>query len=1018
MPRLTDLAQRDRALANRMLQISAPPRATYRLQLHKDFPLSAARAIVPYLARLGISHVYASPIWASTSGSMHGYDVIDNERIDDELGGRGALDALSAELEASGMGLILDVVPNHMGIGGGANQWWQDVLENGRASEFASFFDIDWRPLKHELRNQVLVPVLGDQFGNILERGELRLVFDQGAFHIDYYGTPFPIAPPSYPLFLQLVLLAVRDAYPQNAFPLLELESTIAVLERLASNDDTDPVLLAERRREQLLSKHRLAALIETEAPMRDALDSVLARVNGTVGDPASFDALEALLDAQSYRLAYWRVAAEEINYRRFFAINDLAAIRQEEPVVFDATHRLLLSLIGDGQVAGVRIDHPDGLWDPAGYLQTLQRAAFLSHVRAAADARRSKPVDAATWNSWQPELAEIWEHRAVIDPLYLVVEKILEAGEQLPKDWPVAGTVGYEFARIVTGLFVQPANRRLFDQIYARFGADRTSLTDIIYDQKRRIMQVALVSETNVLARALDRLTEQNRRTRDFTLNNLRYALREIIASFPVYRTYLACDDRPIDARERRYIDRAVDSAVRRNPALDPGVFEFIRGILQLRFPEDASAAERDAICRFVMKFQQLTGPVMAKGVEDTAFYQYNRLLSLNEVGSDPSEFGTTVADFHQDCVARARRWPSAMLSSSTHDTKRSEDVRTRISALTELPREWRTAVNRWTRMNRRHKTRLYGQAAPDRNDEYHLYQTLVGIWPFDDDNPDASLRERVTEYMIKAVREAQVHTSWVNPDEAYEAALTTFVSALLDPGSENAFLDDFRGFIPPVVRIGAFSSLSQHLLKLTAPGVPDIYQGTELWDLSLVDPDNRRPVDYDYRTELLDDMLASPPSPELAAELLADLPSGRIKLYLTARALAHRVAQPDLYARGDYEPLETRGPLAGNLVAFRRTLDDHDAIVVVPRLVGQVMNGSADVPMGEPWRDTVVLLDPSQRGQRYLNEFTGETIESTGSDDELKLEVESILSSFPVALLSRQSTRATRNRNQTGKR
>ncbi len=379
-----------------------------------------------------------------------------------------------------------------------------------------------------------------------------------------------------------------------------------------------------------------------------------------------------------------------------------------------------------------------------------------------------------------------MWTERTVVDPLSLVVEKILEAGEQLPKDWPVAGTVGYEFARIVTGLFVQSANRKLFDQIYARFGGDQTNLTDIIYEQKRRIMQVALVSETNVLARALDRLTEQNRRTRDFTLNNLRYALREIIASFPVYRTYLACDDRPIDGRERRYIDRAVDSALRRNPALDPGVFEFIRGILQLRIPEDASTAERDAICRFVMKFQQLTGPVMAKGVEDTAFYRYNRLLSLNEVGSDPSEFGTSVAEFHQDAVARVRRWPSAMLSSSTHDTKRSEDVRARISALSELPREWRAAVNRWSRMNRRHKTRLHGQAAPDRNDEYHLYQTLVGVWPFDDSTPDESLRERVTEYMIKAVREAQVHTSWVNPDAAYEAALTEFVAALLDPKSE----------------------------------------------------------------------------------------------------------------------------------------------------------------------------------------------------------------------------------------
>jgi (1->4)-alpha-D-glucan 1-alpha-D-glucosylmutase len=1003
---VTELNQRDRAIATRIVQTSSPPpRATYRLQLHAGFPFSAAREIVPYLARLGISHLYASPIWQSSEGSTHGYDVIDFSHIDHELGGREGFDDLVAALDAHGMQLILDMVPNHMGIGRGANPWWQDVLENGRASEFAPFFDIDWLPLKFELRNQVLVPTLGDQFGAVLEQGELRLALETGAFHIDYFGTPFPIAPPTYPLLLGPLLDDVRDRYEPADLPLLELESITAAFERLPSNEETDPDLLVERRREQLLGKYRLAALLDAEPPMRVALDRVLAQVNGTVGDPASFDALERLLDAQSYRLAFWRVAAEEINYRRFFAINELAAIRQELPVVFDATHALLLALIAAGQVDGVRIDHPDGLWDPAAYLHTLQKCAFLARFRSAADARRAKPIDEETWERWQPELDALWDHRPAPAPLYVVVEKILEVGEHLPNDWPVAGTVGYEFARLVTGLFVQASNRRAFDEIATRLSGNRTGINDIVYEQKKHIMRVALVSEVNVLARALDRLTEQNRRTRDYTLNNLRDALREIIACFPIYRTYFTGDEDPIDARERRAIDHAVDLALQRNPGADPGVFEFIRAVLQLRSPEEASAAERDAICRFVMKVQQLTGPVMAKGVEDTAFYRYNRLLSLNEVGSDPGTFGTSVDQFHRDAMSRARQWPSAMLSSSTHDTKRSEDVRARISALTETPREWSAAVNRWSRMNRTHKTRRRGQSAPDRDDEYHLYQTLVGIWPFGDRVPDDTFRERVTAYMIKAVREAQRHSSWVNPDLAYEAALAGFVSALLASNPDNAFLDDIRRFVPNVARIGAFSSLSQQLLKLTAPGVPDLYQGTELWDLSLVDPDNRRPVDFRRRAALLDEMLAREPSAALAAELLSDLDSGRIKLFLTARALAHRARHAELSTQGSYEPLQTRGPLADNLVAFRRSLGHDDMIVVVPRLIGQVLGGTADAPLGDVWGDTAIVLDASLRGRRYRNEFTDAVMETNGSD--AVIDVAEALNDFPVALLSGISKR-----------
>jgi (1->4)-alpha-D-glucan 1-alpha-D-glucosylmutase len=585
---------------------------------------------------------------------------------------------------------------------------------------------------------------------------------------------------------------------------------------------------------------------------------------------------------------------------------------------------------------------------------------------------------------------------------LYVVVEKILEKGEALPGEWPVAGTVGYEFAAVVTGLFVDQSSRKAFDEFYTRFTGNRVTFADLVYERKKHIMRVALVSEVNVLARALDRLTERNRRTRDYTLNNLRDAMREIIACFPVYRTYAACGEPEISPRDRRYIDEAVNQALRRNPGSDRGVFEFIRDVLLLRQPDDAGEAERAERCRFVMKFQQLTGPVMAKGVEDTAFYQYNRLLSLNEVGGDPASFGASVSDFHQHCRSLARHWPSGMLASSTHDTKRSEDVRARISALTEMPREWRAAVNRWARANRRLKQRVQGFAAPDRNDEYHFYQTLVGIWPFDG-VPDASLRERLHDYMLKAAREAQTHTSWLSPNVEYEAALTSFVSNALTPGQRNAFLDDVRQFMPAVMRAGAFNALSQQLLKLTAPGVPDVYQGTELWDFSLVDPDNRRPVDFEQRIDALAQLGSGVCRPELLAELLADLPSGKIKLYLTARALAHRAAHPDLFARGTYEPLQTQGPLAENLIAFARVHEDEQLIVVAPRLVRRLLSDSEGAPIGDCWRGVTALLPEEDAGARYCNVLSGETVDAISSGDGPVLEVSDVLGRVPVALLQR---------------
>jgi (1->4)-alpha-D-glucan 1-alpha-D-glucosylmutase len=987
------------------------PRATYRIQLNRHYTFSDAAAIVPYLADLGISDLYVSPIFAATPGSMHGYDVVDYSKVNDELGGADGLEALSQVLRRHDFGLVLDFVPNHMGIASGANPWWQDVLENGRVSPCAAFFDIDWQPLKPELQDQVLVPVLGDHFGQVLERGEMQLRFENGAFTVYYFAAPLPIAPPTYPLILNRVLERVREQLVSDDLPLLELQSTIASFDRLAPNHETDLVKIEERLREQVVGKHRLDQLAAAEPVIGGAIEQVVAEFNGQAGSPATFDDLETLLNAQSYRPAYWRVAAEEINYRRFFAINELAAIRQEVPGVLNATHRLLFELTGSGEVSGVRVDHPDGLWDPAGYFRDVQLGAFLARTRAAIDSRRKSPVDDDTWELWRAELIELW-HSAhadagaedTVEPsLYVVVEKILEHGEQVPAGWQVAGTVGYEFARVVTGLFVDKSNRKAQDDFYARFTGARVRFSDLVYEQKKQIMRVALASEVNVLARALDRLTEHNRRTRDFTLNSLRNALREIIACFPVYRTYTVCNGSDVSTRDRRFVESAVNEALRRNPASDRGAFSFIRDALLLEHPKDATEEQRDEVCHFVMKFQQLTGPVMAKGLEDTAFFTYNRLLSLNEVGGDPASFGSSVQDFHRQCINRAQRWPGAMLASSTHDTKRSEDVRARISAISELPREWRAAVNRWARMNRRHKVRLHGSLAPDRNDEYHLYQTLIGVWPFGMTDPDSDFIERITTYMVKAVREGQRHSSWISPGEEYESALTGFIEGILRPDRRNRFLEDFPEVAVRFARIGAFTSLSQQLLKLTAPGVPDIYQGTELWDFSLVDPDNRRAVDFSHRRTLLAELDQSAPGKELASELIDDLESGAIKLFLTSRALAFRAANQDLFARGDYVPLDVTGPLEDHVVAFRRCWTDSECIVVVPRLVSGLLSEPHAVPTGELWRGSALCLSHLSAETPYDHVFTGERHVAGHGDCAAGLDLADVLAHFPVALLER---------------
>lgn len=936
------------------IEPGTPPRATYRLQFNHTFTFDDAVAIVPWLKEFGVSHLYASPIFRATPGSMHGYDVVDYGEINPEMGGREAFDRLVSAVQQHGLKIIVDFVPNHMGIEGGVNVWWQDVLEHGPASPYEEYFDIDWTPFKDELHNKVLLPVLGDQYGVVLERGELQLRLDEGAFTIWYWGTPLPVNPETYPMVLRSVLERIGESLEPDDLDRLELESIITALERLpAFEEEGEPGALDARYREQLVTKRRLATLLENSETVRQAVDADLVEINGTVGDPRSFDRLNVLLEGQSWRLAFWRVAGEEINYRRFFAINTLAAIRQEEPMVFRDSHRLLMELLASGAVDGVRIDHPDGLWDPEGYFFDLQ-AEYIA-VRSLVDqgvspgavygdehaselaqrreeARRSVEVDAASRQRW---------------PLYVLAEKILEHGEALPERWAIAGTVGYDFAHAATAIFVDSASRQIFDRIVSRFTGDSIRFPDLVYRMKHQMMSEAFQSEVMVLTSALDRIAESDRRHRDFTLNSLRTAIEEVMASFPVYRTYTTCADEGVEERDQRYIADAVAQAKRRNPGLDPSLFDFLQNVLLLRISEAPGAVRRfTRRCYFAMKFQQLSGPVMAKGLEDTAFYRHNRLVSLNEVGGDPSHFGINSEEFHRQNRQRLRRWPDAMINSSTHDTKRSEDVRARISALSEEPLAWRAAINRWTRANRKLKRTIEGALAPHKADEYVIYQTLVGSWPLEGiraaDRDDYS--NRLQEYMIKVIREAARFSNWVNPDEAYEEALRAFIAGLFNLRRSGRFLNDFEAYLEGVLTPGMRNALGAQVLKLTSPGVPDIYQGTEVWDDSLVDPDNRRPVDFEAIQALVS-------VHESIDEAWQNCTDGAVKLMATKSILNLRAQRPALFADGEYTALDTADEHG---LAFIRAHED-DVLLVAISLDGESQVNLPDRFLNVRWSDVL---------------------------------------------------------------
>jgi (1->4)-alpha-D-glucan 1-alpha-D-glucosylmutase len=926
------------------------PRATYRLQFGPGLTFDDTAALLDYLQALGVSDCYTSPFLETASRGSHGYDVSDHNRLREELGGEAAFGRLAAALRERDMGLLVDVVPNHMGIALNRNAWWYDVLENGAASLYASYFDIDWRPLKSELSDKVLLPILGEQYGIVLDKGELRLSLEDGRFVVRYYETVLPISPRSYGRILGHRIDTLSGRLGGEHPDVVRLKSLITWFATLPPPTEKDPERLAARRREKDIGREKLVALLAESEPLREFVAQNVQIFNGTPGQPRSMDLLDDLLADQAYRVAYWRVAGEEINYRRFFDINDLAAIRMEDPEVFEAAHRLLFRLVREGVVTGLRIDHPDGLYDPAEYFRRLQRGAG--------------------------------------GDFYVVAEKILAPGEQLPDSWETSGTTGYEFLNLLNGIFVDRANARAMDQIYLRLIKTRPSFTEIVQECKRLITETSMASELNVLGHRLNTISEKHRSSRDFTLGSLTRALRETIVGFPVYRTYV---DGQVSARDRDYIARATAHA-RRRATIDATVYDWLQDVLTLKAPDSATEADMQERLDFVMRFQQITGPVTAKGFEDTALYRFNRLVSLNEVGGDPSRFGVSLAEFHAENSARLRRSPHALSATGTHDTKRGEDVRARINVLSEIPDEWRRRLATWQRLNRRHRTNVEGAAVPGANTEYLIYQTLVGAWPID--------AERLTAYLLKAVREAKSHTSWINPNAKYDEALTRFAEAILDRQRAAAFLDDLIPFQGRIANFGALNSLAQTLVKITAPGVPDFYQGTELWDLSLVDPDNRRPVDWKLRQRLLGELEHALATTEDRAALAHDLwvhkDDARVKLFLIREALALRRAHPAVFAAGAYRPLESRGTLAEHVCAFARVGDDAAAITVAPRLLARC--GGDAPPLGsDDWSDTMLEV-PSELGGRFTNVLTGEALEGN------TLPLGRVLARFPVALLARR--------------
>jgi (1->4)-alpha-D-glucan 1-alpha-D-glucosylmutase len=984
-----------RTLARPATALARVPLSTYRLQLSANLTFARAAHLVDYLDRLGITDIYASPSFRAAPGSPHGYDICDHRELNPELGGEEGFAKLATSLRRHSMGLLLDFVPNHMAADPVANPWWRDVLQNGPSSPYARFFDIDWQPLKAELVNKVLLPLLGDHYGRVLERGELRVLFRDGAFELGYYEHRLPLNPRQMARLLAFDLDGLKAALPPESAELREFLSVITALQNLPAYTETDAHRIEERQREKEVARKRLADLTEGNSAIHAHIERNVARWNGTVGQPESFDLLHDLLGEQAYRLAFWRTALHEINYRRFFDINGLAGVRVEDEEVFGEVHAGMLRLARSGAITGLRLDHIDGLRDPRGYLRRLEEVARDEQGK----------------------------------PLYVLVEKILTGGERLPDDFRLDGTTGYDFLNEVNGVLVDGRGALPLKDLHTRFTDRAAPFGEVVYQAKQLIAASSLASELAVLVNALDRLSERDRRTRDFTLISLHEALREVVACFPVYRTYL--DDADPSAGDAAVIETAIAQARRRNPAVESSVFDFLRSVLLARKTDDIPPALAREQRDFALKLQQYTGPLQAKGLEDTAFYRYNVLSALNEVGGDPQRFGISVRAFHQANQERRARWPYTMLATSTHDTKRGEDARCRLDVLSEIPDAWAEQVARWSKLNAVARTNVDGEPAPDRGDEYLFYQALLGTWPATNLSgetvaPPAGLVDRMQVYMQKALREAKLHTSWVNNNLPYEQATERFVARVLSRKTGHAFLSSFAPFRARVAFLGMLNSLSQLVLKLASPGVPDFYQGCERWNLSLADPDNRRPVDF---AGLARDLARMEPYLEertttgrrrtlvagllrtwrrktttqrrtFLAGLVRTWQDGQVKHFITAAGLRLRGRLGPVFLDGEYLPLDTEGARREHVVAFARRLQGSLVVAVAPRLCSGLGAVDQHLPVGtRTWRDTRVRLPAG--ADTFVDAFTGAAVKTQPNGAGRALLMADAFDELPVALL-----------------
>ncbi len=891
------------------------PGSTYRLQLHHGFTFDDAASIAEYLRELGVTHVYCSPYLQAAPGSTHGYDVVDHQKVNEELGGAAGHSRFCAKLGEVGLGQVLDIVPNHMALGK-ENRYWWDVLENGTSSRYTSFFDIDWQPQEERLRDKVLVPVLSDQYGRVLQSGGIKVSRRGGRFLVECAGQTFPVSPPSLP-----VILARAAEYAKSD----TLSFLAASFGRLPTPEYVDRRTTLARHRDKVVLFTLLDRLCAEEPEACSAIDRSIADLNGHL------DTLDDFLNQQNYRLSYWKTADQQLGYRRFFDVNSLIGLRVEREHVFEEVHALVLDWLRQGILDGVRVDHPDGLRDPLEYLQRL----------------RERAPDA-----------------------WIIGEKILEHGEFLRESWPIEGTTGYDFLNVALGVLVSSEGMEELGKVYQAFlerdfAGQLTDFPAIAHVRKVSVTQEGLGSDVNRLTSMFVEICEANRNQRDYTRAEIRRAIREIAACFAIYRTYVVPVRDEITDEDRAYISHAAEYAKQERQDIDGGLFDFLRDVLTMRVTGKQES-------EFLMRFQQFTGPVMAKGVEDTAFYCYNRLSAMNEVGGDPGSNGLSVGEFHTYCEKMQATHPLTMTTLSTHDTKRSEDVRARIEVLSEMPARFSAAIHRWARMNNGFRTPRAGSSAmPDRNTEYLYYQTLIGTWPIS--------IERVQAYMLKAAREAKQETTWTANNKEFEEALAKFIAATLEHAP---FVRDLEQFVDKVKDAGRANSLAQSLMKYTAPGVPDTYQGTEVWDLSLVDPDNRRPVDYQMRITLMKD-LKKLHGDNIAAQVMARAEEGLPKMWVAHHALRLRRERPEWFGAGAaYTPLLAQGPKSDHVIAYLR---GDSLAVVVPRLT---------VKLGGAWRETNIMLPKG----RWLNLLT--KLEIDGG----RVAIKNLLNSFPVALLVRK--------------